>query len=72
MPTPNIHIGNIIKQELKKQERSASWLARQINIEESTCRRMLQKATIDTYRLQCISIALKFDFFALISQNIRV
>jgi hypothetical protein len=72
MPISNIHIGNLIKQELIKQERSASWLARQIHIEESSCRRMLQKATIDTHRLQCISIALNFDFFSLLSQNIRV
>jgi hypothetical protein len=64
MAKNEIHIGNLIVEQLKLQERSASWLARQIYIDESCFRKMLKKQTMDTGRLQDISEVLQHDFFA--------
>jgi DNA-binding Xre family transcriptional regulator len=67
MAKKEIHTGNLIKEQLDKQERSASWLARQIKMEESACRKMLKRKHIDTDRLDDVCDVLNHDFFAQIS-----
>lgn len=64
-------IGNLIKQELKKQERSISWLARKLSCDRTRVYRILQKHSIDTYDLARISILLSHDFFADLSNELR-
>lgn len=64
-------IGNLIKQELEKQERSISWLARKLSCDRTRVYRILQKHSIDTYDLARISILLSHDFFADLSNELR-
>ena len=60
-----IHIGEEIRQELHKQERSQAWLARNLKISPSTLSDILQKTSIDVALLHKIGKALNRDFFKL-------
>lgn len=64
-------IGVLIKQELEKQERSISWLARKLSCDRTKVYRILQKHSIDTYDLARISILLSHDFFADLSNELK-
>ncbi|MBE6287355.1 MAG: XRE family transcriptional regulator [Mediterranea massiliensis] len=56
-------IGILIKEELERQERSVSWLARKLSCDRSNIYRLFQKESIDTKLLQRISIILNRNFF---------
>lgn len=58
-----LNIGLCIKEEMLKQERSMSWLARKLNRDRSSLYRMLNKNSIDTNTLSEISRLLNRDFF---------
>ena len=58
-----VHIGNLIREKLKEDERSGAWLARKINTDPSNVSKILQRRHIDTELLMKISVALNFDFF---------
>lgn len=64
-------IGSLIKQELKEQERSISWLARKLSCDRTKVYRLLQAHSIDTYDLTRISIILSHDFFADLSKDLK-
>ncbi len=72
---PEIHIGNLIKQKLRQQERSNAWLARKLFMDSSNVSKMLKRHYIDTDLLLRISIILEEDFFVyysyLYSQSIN-
>lgn len=72
---PEIHIGNLIKQKLRQQERSNAWLARKLFMDSSNVSKMLKRSYIDTDLLLRISIILEEDFFVyysyLYSQSIN-
>ena len=61
------HIGNLIKQELKRQGRSITWLARQIHCSRENLYKIFRKHWINTDMLLRISDALNYDFFKLLS-----
>ena len=64
MNTENIHIGHLIKEKLKEQERSVAWLARQINYNDANLGRVLKENQhIHSELLIRISKTMKFDFF---------
>lgn len=63
-------IGELIKEELKRQERSISWFARQLSCDRSNVYRILQKNSIDTNILARISTILNHNFFEDLSKNI--
>ena len=63
-------IGALIKKELERQERGASWLARKLSCDRSNIYRILQKESIDTLLLQRISLILNHDFFADLSDTL--
>lgn len=65
------HIGELIRLELEKQERSISWLARKLSCDRTKVYRLLQKYSIDTYDLARISILLSHDFFADLSDSLK-
>jgi hypothetical protein len=67
----NFHIGDIIKKELSRQERSEAWLATKLSFDRSNLHRQLCKEHIAPPLLQKISITLKKDFFACYSKHIR-
>lgn len=58
-----IDIGQRIKEELHRQERTAGWLARKLDIHRSVIYRALNRTSIDTDLLLRISQALGHDFF---------
>lgn len=56
-------IGELIRAELKSQERSVSWLARKLSCDRSSVYRLFQKQSIDTAVLWRISLLLHHNFF---------
>ncbi len=66
-----IHIGELIKAELIRQERTPAWLARKIHCQRPNVYYIFSQATINTGMLMAISKALKVDFFAILSEDMR-
>ena len=58
-----VNIGQLIKEELEKQGRSAGWLAKEVHCNRSTVYRALGRNRIDTAMLADISKVLHKDFF---------
>ena len=63
-----IHIGNLIRDELHRQGRTNQWLADQLSVERSTVQRLFNKPSIDTLLLLRISKILNKDMFVYYSQ----
>ncbi len=57
------HIGTCIREELRRQGRTNSWLADKIGITPRAIQKIFNKPSIDTSQLARISRALRFDFF---------
>ncbi len=66
-----IHIGNIIKEELRRQKRTNQWLAEQLSINIRTVNKIFLKQIIDTEQLFMISHVLKKDLFKLYSERLK-
>ncbi len=62
-----IPIGQIIREELRRQGHTNEWLAERINVHPRTVQKIFLKSTIDTQQLLAISQALGVDFFLLYS-----
>lgn len=58
-----LHIGKIIEQELRAQERSVTWLSRKLYCDRRNVYDIFNRQYIDTGLLLRISIALGKDFF---------
>ena len=58
-----IHIGQTIREEFRRQGHTNEWLAEQINVHPRTVQKIFLKPTIDTQQLLAISQALDVDFF---------
>lgn len=71
MISRRIHIGSIIKNELEKQGRKPSWLAKQLCFERTNVYNIFRRSTIDTELLMRISELLQVDFFALYSDMLK-
>jgi hypothetical protein len=56
-------IGNIIKQKLKENDRSISWLARKVHLDSSNFLKKLNHNNIELDLLLRISVILQEDFF---------
>lgn len=61
-PQP-LHIGHLIEEQLKRDERSVSWLARQIPCTRNHVYKILRKPSLDCALLLRISKAMQFNFF---------
>lgn len=72
MEVTNIHIGEMIKKELQKQDLTISWLARQVHQDASNLNKMLQKPSMHIDLLIRISQALHHDFFGDVSQKLQL
>ena len=69
-PTASImNIGQEIQEELQRQERTVSWLARKLGCNRVAVYRIMQKNSIDTSLLQSISVALHRNFFSSLSHE---
>ena len=58
-----IHIGNLIRDELRRQGHTNAWLAEQIGVTPRTLQKMFNKSSLDTQQLLLVSQALGTDFF---------
>ena len=66
-----VDIGKEIRIELRKQGRSVTWLAEQLDMRRATLYIIFQKSSIDTFLLKRICEVLNRDFFALLSADIN-
>ncbi|MDR2836487.1 MAG: XRE family transcriptional regulator [Bacteroidales bacterium] len=66
-----VYIGNIIKQKLKENGRSITWLAKKIYADPSNFSRNLKENKVDIEQLLKISKLLKVDFFAYYSEILK-
>ena len=71
MENQPIHLGNMIKRELKAQGRSVSWLARTIHMERSSIYKIFERDSLDAGLLIRISIVMDHDFFLDVSKKMR-
>ena len=67
-----IHIGKIIKEELRRQKRTNQWFAEQLSINIRTVNKIFLKQIIDTEQLFMISHVLKKDLFKLYSEKLEL
>ena len=58
-----IHIGSLIEQELRRQERSAIWLAGELHCDRTNVYKVFKKKSIDTLLLENICVILRHNFF---------
>jgi plasmid maintenance system antidote protein VapI len=65
-----IHIGNIIRDELRRQGHTNQWLADQLNMDRRTLQRLFNKPSIDTQQLFRISKILGKDLFSHYSEQL--
>ena len=68
----SIHIGKIIEEELRRQERTVTWLSRKIHCDRRNIYDIFSRTSIDTDLLFKLSIALNRDFFAYFSANLQL
>ena len=66
-----VPIGQLIRNELRRQGKTNQWLASQIHVNSRTINKIFLKDVIDTHQLLLISKALDFDFFKVFSDTLR-
>lgn len=66
-----IHVGQMIEAELRRQDKTVSWLARSICHERSSIYKIFSRKSLDVYLLLRISVLLNHDFFLDISSAIN-
>lgn len=64
-----LHIGLLIKEELRNQRRSAAWLADELSYERANVYRIFKKSSIDTHLLFRISLILQYNFFDVLAKD---
>ncbi|MDE6522164.1 MAG: hypothetical protein K2L17_05045, partial [Muribaculaceae bacterium] len=67
-----LFIGKIIEEELRRQERTVTWLSRQIHCDRSNIYDIFSRASIDTDLLYKLSKALHRDFFTCYSSELQL
>lgn len=67
----SINIGQEIREELRRIERSVTWFSRQLGINRVHCYRIFSNYSIDTGLLQRICEILHRDFFKLYSNALE-
>ena len=58
-----IHIGTLIREKLKEEERSVAWFARKLHCDRTNIYKIFQKQHLDSELLLKISIVLDYNFF---------
>ncbi len=66
-----VNIGEIIRIEMERQERTPTWLARKINCQRPNIYHIFRSESINTDLLKKISQALNVDFFKYYSQDLN-
>ena len=65
------HIGQKIRERLDEKGHSVVWLSRQLACSRTNVYKIFEKAHIDTQMLTRISLILEYDFFAVLSSELR-
>lgn len=71
MESKPIHVGRMIEDELRRQDKTVAWLARSICHERSSVYKIFSRKSVDVYLLLKISVLLNHDFFLDISSAIN-
>lgn len=58
----DVHVGNMIQQELSRQGRTVTWFAKGIYCEKSNVYKMFKRKSIDLAQLMKISELLDYNF----------
>lgn len=66
-----VPIGQLIRDELRRQGKTNQWLASQIHVNPRTINKIFLKDVIDTNQLFLISKALDIDFFKAFSAKLH-
>lgn len=66
-----VPIGQIIREELRRQGHTNEWLAERIHVHPRTVQKIFLKPTIDTQQLLIICQAMGVDFFQLYSEQVK-
>ena len=64
-----MNIGKHIEETLRKQGKSASWLATQMPCERTNVYNIFKRKSLDVRLLMRISVILNYDFFKELSQE---
>ena len=67
----NIHIGHLIQAQLKDDQRSVGWLAKQIPCTRNHVYKIFNKRSLDADLILKISIAMSFNFFQYYSAEVN-
>jgi len=67
----DLHVGKLIKEELARQGRTATWLAKQVNCTPENIYKVCRQQWITMHLLFEISRALDHDFFAAYSKALE-
>ena len=66
----HIHIGHLIREQLRKDQRSASWLAREIHCTRNHVYKIFNKSSLDSDLILKISKTMHFNFFRYYSAEV--
>lgn len=64
-------IGRIIEEQVRKQGRSVSWLAKQLSCHRTNIYDIFRRNNIDIVLLHRLSVLLDYDFFKELSDDVR-
>jgi len=67
-----LHIGELIKEELKKQGKTTVWLAKELEFTRENCYKIYRHAWIHSDTLVQISKVLNHDFFKDYSNHLDI
>ena len=66
-----IHIGKLIEEELRRQERSVTWFADKLCCERTNVYSIFKRQSIDTILLLRISLVLHRNFFSVYLEELE-
>ena len=66
----DIHIGHLIHEQLRKDQRSVGWLAREIHCTRGNLYKIFNKPSLDSTLILAISKAMQFNFFQYYSAEV--
>ncbi len=59
----DLHIGHLIQEQLRKDQRSVGWLSREIGCTRNHVYKIFNKSSLDSDLLLRISLSMHFNFF---------
>ncbi len=67
----SIHVGQEIRRRLEEKNCTVVWLAHQLSCSRTNMYKIFEKPHLDSEMLLRVSVALDYDFFALLSNQLR-